>query len=178
MNLQNIMQAEARNQMYILYISSFKSSMKGKLIYSDRDQVIGCLGLWEVLPVRGHKVGWRQYLTFWLLWWIHRCENVPKLIKLVLTGLPLVVQWLRICLTMQGTQDWIPSLGRFLMPPAAKPMCHNYWNLYSRARAQQREKPPPDKFVIYQVNICLCSFPVLFSGNQMGTFRIHVNVEH
>ena len=37
------MQAEARNQMYILYISSFKSSMKGKLIYSDRDQNKGYL---------------------------------------------------------------------------------------------------------------------------------------
>ena len=61
---------------------------------------------------------------------------------------------------------------------ATKSMCHNYWRLYSRAPAQQQEKPPPDKLAIYQVNICSCSFPVLFSGNQMGTFRIHVNLEH
>ena len=116
--------------MYILYISSFKSSMKGKLIYSGRDQVIGCLRLWGVLPVKGHKVRWRKYLTFWSLWWIHRCENVPKLLKLVLTGL---LWWSSVknLPANAGDAGPAPRLGRWHTPPG------------SRAHEPQRLKPVP-----------------------------------
>ena len=42
-------------------------------------------------------------------------------------GLPWVVQWLRICLSMQGT--WIQSLvwEDYTCRGATKPMCHNCW---------------------------------------------------
>ena len=66
----------------------------------------------------------------------------------------LVVQWLRICLPMQGTR--VRALVREdpTCHGATKPTCHNYWacalepvshNYWARvprARAPQQEKPP------------------------------------
>ena len=51
-------------------------------------------------------------------------------------GLPWVVQWLRICLSMQGT--WIQSLvwEDYTCRGATKPMCHNCW-----AHTPKQEKP-------------------------------------
>lgn len=64
MNLWNIMQAEARNKMYILYSSSLISSMKGKLIYSDRNQIIGRLGIWGHCLYRSIMWGEENVLHF------------------------------------------------------------------------------------------------------------------
>ena len=76
-------------------------------------------------------------------------------------GASLVVQWLRICLPMQGTWVWAlvredPTCGGATKPVrhnywacALEPVSHNYWahvpqllSLLSRARALQQEKPP------------------------------------
>ena len=74
----------------------------------------------------------------------------------------LVLQWLRVCLPMQGT--WVRSLVQqdSTCCGAAKPVCHNYWTcalepsgcnywahmpqvlkaVHPRACALQQEKPP------------------------------------
>ena len=54
----------------------------------------------------------------------------------------LVVQWLRICLPMQGT--WVRALvGEApTCRGATKPLRHNYWARAPRACAPQQEKPP------------------------------------
>ena len=53
----------------------------------------------------------------------------------------LVVQWLRICLPVQGT--WIQSLvqedATYL--GESKPVRHNYWAHASKDHALQQEKP-------------------------------------
>ena len=52
--------------------------------------------------------------------------KIETVIKNLPTGTSLVVQWLRICLPMQGT--WVRSLVQEdpTCRRAAKPMCHNY----------------------------------------------------
>ena len=69
-------------------------------------------------------------------------------------GISLVVQWLRICLPIQGT--WIPSLvrkgltcHRATMPMhynyrawALQAVSHSFWGLPYRVCAPQQEKPP------------------------------------
>ena len=47
----------------------------------------------------------------------------------------LVVQWLGVCLPMQGTQVWEDLTCR----RAAKPVLHNYWSHVPRAHALQQE---------------------------------------
>ena len=49
-------------------------------------------------------------------------------IKIIKGGLPLVTQWLRVRLPMQGT--WVQALVREdpTCRRATKPMCHNYWD--------------------------------------------------
>ena len=42
-------------------------------------------------------------------------------------GTSLVVQWLRICLPMQGTWVWALLQEDPTCHGAAKPVCHNYW---------------------------------------------------
>ena len=52
----------------------------------------------------------------------------------------LVVQWLRICLAMQGTPVQFPVQEDPICRRATKPMHHNYWS--PRTNALQQEKPP------------------------------------
>ena len=54
----------------------------------------------------------------------------------------LMVQWLGICLSLQGT--WVQSLVRedSTCHRATKPMGHNYWAHVPRIGALQWEKPP------------------------------------
>ena len=58
-------------------------------------------------------------------------------------GFPGRVQWLRICLPMQGI--WVQSLLREdpTCRGEAGPMCHNYRACTPRACAPRQEKPPP-----------------------------------
>ena len=53
----------------------------------------------------------------------------------------LVVQWLRICLPMQGTQVWSLVWEDPTCCGATKPVCHSYWSLCPTACAPQQEKP-------------------------------------
>ena len=64
-----------------------------------------------------------------------------ELIRNVNFGASLVVQWLRICLPMQGTR--IRSLVHedSKCRQATKPVCHNYCNLSALEPALHNEKP-------------------------------------
>ena len=53
----------------------------------------------------------------------------------------LVVQWLRICLPMQGTRVWALVWEDPTCRGAAGPMSHNYWACASGACAPQQERP-------------------------------------
>ena len=69
-------------------------------------------------------------------------QSIPKAypfftIRLPLRA-PLVVQWLRICLPVQGT----PGLGGSHMPQGNQPVHHIYWASVPRVPALQKEKPP------------------------------------
>ena len=67
-------------------------------------------------------------------------NRLSKFLNILEYGACLVVQWLRICLSMQGT--CVPSLV-WEYPTchgATKPACHNY-----RARVLQLLKPPRPK---------------------------------
>ena len=69
-------------------------------------------------------------------------------------GTSLVVQWLRICLPLEGTWVWALVWEDSTCRRATKPVCHNYWaqalepashNYWARApraHAPQQEKPP------------------------------------
>ena len=75
-------------------------------------------------------------------------------LKVKLPGTSLVVQWLRICLPMQGTWVWAlvredPTCHGATKPVRCnywactlEPTSHNYWARTPRARAPQQEKPP------------------------------------
>ena len=64
------------------------------------------------------------------VWWLQETERAS-----------LVVQWLRICLPMQGTRVralvWQDPTCR----GATRPVSHNYWACASGACAQQQERP-------------------------------------
>ena len=51
----------------------------------------------------------------------------------------LVVQWLRICLPIQGTQVWSLVREDSTCPGATKPACHNYWSQLSLCAPQQEK---------------------------------------
>ena len=57
-------------------------------------------------------------------------------------GAPLVVQWLRIRLPMQGTQIQFLLREDSTCGGAAKPVCRNYRSPQPRARTLRSEKPP------------------------------------
>ena len=70
-----------------------------------------------------------------------RGKEVPKLFFKKFLGASLVAQWLRICLSMQGTRVralvWEdPTCRR-----AARPVSHDYWACASGACAPQWKKP-------------------------------------
>ena len=54
----------------------------------------------------------------------------------------LVVQWLRICLPVQGTQVWSLVCEDPTCHRATKPESHSHWSPCSGACALQGEKPP------------------------------------
>ena len=56
-------------------------------------------------------------------------------------GASLVVQWLRICLPMQGTRVQALVWEDPACRGSAGPMSHNYWACASGACAPQRERP-------------------------------------
>ena len=57
------------------------------------------------------------------------------------TGASLVMQWLRICLAMQGTRVWALVWEDPTCRGATKPVSHNYWACVSGACAPKRERP-------------------------------------
>ena len=54
------------------------------------------------------------------------CGTLPTL-KIYILGTSLVVQWLRICLPMQGTQVQFLRCGGYTCRAATKSMHQNYW---------------------------------------------------
>ena len=83
----------------------------------------------------------------WMNKWMKKRTNHIK--KKNSVGASLVVQWLRIHLTMQGTLVRSPAQGDPTCRGAAKPTCHNYWAcaatpgaLVPTACALQQGKPP------------------------------------
>ena len=56
-------------------------------------------------------------------------------------GASLVVQWLRICLPMQGTRVRALVWENPTYRGATRPVSHNYWACASGACAPQRERP-------------------------------------
>ena len=73
---------------------------------------------------------------------VHTFYRLYFLLNNIMWRASLVVQWLRICLSMQGT--WVQSLVQEhpTCLGATKPVHHNYESLRSRACAPQQEKPP------------------------------------
>ena len=59
-----------------------------------------------------------------LIWEMGQCP--PWWIENQCDGISLVVQWLRICLSMQGTLVWSLLKENSTCLGATKPMCHNY----------------------------------------------------
>ena len=67
--------------------------------------------------------------------------NLELLLKRIVLGASLVVQWLRVFLPMQGT--WVRALvwEDPTCHGATKPVSHNYWACASGACAPQQERP-------------------------------------
>ena len=57
---------------------------------------------------------------------VSNVTNHPRGLRRSKLGAPLVVQWLRICLPMQGMQVQSPVWKDSTCGRATKPMCHNY----------------------------------------------------
>ena len=76
----------------------------------------------------------QQRMPIWCWWWWRMLSKY--MFKILIFGTPLVAQWLRIHLPMQGT--WVQALVREdpTCRRATKPVCHNYW-----ARVPQLLKP-------------------------------------
>ena len=101
---------------------------------------------------RPEMAGWPRYKIPHFIWveWDpgSHCEfclvvpwgQVP--LKTWITETSLVVQWLSICLPMQGTQ--VPSLVRedSTCRGASKPVSHNYWACALEPRAPGQERLP------------------------------------
>ena len=75
----------------------------------------------------------------WVLWRGRNSCQVSNL-KISLLGASLVVQWLRICLPMQGTCVWALVWEDPTCCGATGPMSHNYWACTSGACAPQQQK--------------------------------------
>ena len=58
--------------------------------------------------------------------WKERIRSV-KMTKNQPTGASLVVQWLRVCLPLQGTRVWALVRKDPTCRRAARPVCHNCW---------------------------------------------------
>ena len=56
-------------------------------------------------------------------------------------GTSLVVQWLRICMLVQGTRVGSQLQEDSTGPGTTEPVHHNYRSLCSRAHALKQEKP-------------------------------------
>ena len=93
------------------------------------------------------------FLLIWLLcvmWHIytHTCVHVHKHTHIhishlkALWGISLVLQWLRICLPMQGTWVWSLVWEDPTCCRETKPLRHNYWSPCALNLAPQQEKPP------------------------------------
>ena len=87
-----------------------------------------------VLPLFSKDIFTKYRVLGWLTFFF-------QYIKDVVQGASLVVQWLRICLPMQGTRGralvWEdPTCRR-----ATGPVSHNYWACASGACAPQQERP-------------------------------------
>ena len=67
----------------------------------------------------------------------HPTSKTNKQTKNDWWGASLVVQWIRICLAMQGTPIWSLGCDDPTCHGATKLICHDYW-----ACAPQQEKPP------------------------------------
>ena len=90
------------------------------IIIANTDKVLLC-----VKSVPNTQCVWTHFILIIILW-----------------RASLVVQWLRICLPVQGI--WVPSLVRedLTCRGATKPESRNYWSLVPKAHALQQEKPP------------------------------------
>ena len=111
------------------------SEFPQKKVYSSQGECQGRVRVWHPLCLHGECEVCRENM---LMWRIKKC--FPS--QTVRVGISPVRQWLRICLSMQGT--WVWSLVRedSTCCWATKPMCHNYWVHMPTAHAPQREKPP------------------------------------
>ena len=78
------------------------------------------------------RFSWRSHISSDLKYYL--------LLKIIL-GASLVVQWLRICLPMQGTRVPAPVWEDPTCHGAAGPVSHNYWACASGACAPQKERP-------------------------------------
>ena len=58
-----------------------------------------------------------------IMWWFNYIY-----LSIYIYGTSLVVQWIRICLSMQGTQVWSLVWEDSTCLGATKPMDHNYWS--------------------------------------------------
>ena len=95
------------------------SEFPQKKVYSSQGECQGRVRVWHPLCLHGECEVCRENM---LMWRIKKC--FPS--QTVRVGISPVRQWLRICLSMQGT--WVWSLVRELrshMPGATKPESHN-----------------------------------------------------
>ena len=98
----------------------------------------------------------RTQLSDWahiyaLLWHTSSTKDMGILqqmeIKLPQNRTSLVVQWLGICLPMQGTWLWSLIWEDFTYHGATNPMRHNFWAHAPRVRAPQQKKHHSEKSV-------------------------------
>ena len=120
--------------------------------------LMNCKGLSKK---EGRWEEWRDDTRKWILHSEHPKGTSPADTFTLVTGndfgTPLVMHWIRICLSMQGLQ--VSSLVRedTTCREASKPMCHNYWAHVPRMSAPKPERPPQWEARSLKLQSSLCS---------------------
>ena len=80
------------------------------------------------------------------MWLMAPSSNLEEVIQRTMCWTSLVVQWLRICLPMQGTWVWALIWEDPIRRGATEPVCRNYWSSHlepvlRNKRSHHNEKP-------------------------------------
>ena len=99
----------------------------------NKNIIYNNIKIYEILKYKFDKNHARP--VYWKL------QNVAERHLKELNGASLVVQWLRICLPMQGTRVQTLVWEDPTCCRATRPVSHNYWACMSGACAPQQERP-------------------------------------